>query len=299
MDSFGDGGRCRTCARSGLLVRQEDRRSRRRIQDASDPGRGREVHPERVRDQFHALGTLEANEVIQVVGEVNAIVVRMPLRRGPAGRRRVPRSCRTRRPRDPRRSRPREALCAQQAQSNFDRAEKPERAAGRLAAAARRCERGAAGGPGERIASRSARLDKTRIRAPWSGLIGRKRVSPGAYIRSGDVIAELARVDEMKLAFTAARALPRRAQGRHSRRTSSTPAYPGEAFRGAVTVVDPIIDPSTRTVQVVARIPNRRRRLRPGMSANVSVTFAERSMRAGGARTKPCSPKACRTSSTS
>jgi len=47
-------------------------------------------------------------------------------------------------------------------------------------------------------------------------------------------------------------------------------------FTGHVTVVDPIIDPETRTVQLVGRVPNPGHRLKPGMSANVEVSLAER-----------------------
>src|SRR5438477_483118 len=38
-------------------------------------------------------------------------------------------------------------------------------------------------------AAAKVQLDKTRIRAPFAGMIGRRRISPGAYVRAGDVIA--------------------------------------------------------------------------------------------------------------
>lgn len=231
------------------------------------------VHPQVVRDQFHALGTLEAHEVIEVVGEVNAIVSRIRFAEGQpvaSGATLVELD-----DREIRADAARATALSEQAKSNFDRAEKlsaqevvskqqldDARAAHKVAEA------------NEEVAN--ARLAKTRIRAPWSGLIGRKKVSPGAYIHSGDEIAELARVDEMKVAF----AVPERylTELRIGIQVEvTTPAFPGEMFSGKVTVVDPIVEPSTRTVQVVARIPNPGLRLRPGLSANVSVTFAERS----------------------
>src|SRR5207245_6673110 len=109
----------------------------------------------------------------------------------------------------------------------------------------------------------------------WAGLIGRRKVSPGAYLRSGDVIAELARVDVMKVAFAA----PERFTSDIKNGAPvelTTPAFPGETFYGRVAVVDPIVDPDTRTVQMVARVANPSRRLKPGMSANVTITLAER-----------------------
>jgi membrane fusion protein (multidrug efflux system) len=41
-------------------------------------------------------------------------------------------------------------------------------------------------------------------------------------------------------------------------------------------MVDPIVDAQTRTIQLTAQVPNPDRRLKPGMSANVAVTLAER-----------------------
>lgn len=233
-----------------------------------------EVHPQTVRDQFRALGTLEAAEIIQVVGELNAIIRSIQFTEGravQAGDLLVQLD-----DREIRAEAERSEAQREQAQLNYDRAKKlseqnvasPQdldnaRTALKVAQA------------NEALAK--ARLDKTRILAPWPGLIGRRSVSPGAYLKSGDPIAELARVDLMKVAFAA----PERYLGQLVPGIAvelTTPAFPGESFHGEVTVVDPIIDPNTRTVQMVARIGNTGFKLRPGMSANVSVTFAQRAM---------------------
>ena len=79
----------------------------------------------------------------------------------------------------------------------------------------------------------------------------------------------------MKVTFTAPeRYLSQLKAG--SRVEISTPALPGRTFQGSISVVDPIVDADSRTIRVVARIPNSERVLRPGMSANVVVTFSER-----------------------
>jgi membrane fusion protein (multidrug efflux system) len=124
-------------------------------------------------------------------------------------------------------------------------------------------------------AASHARLDQMHVRAPWPGLVGRRRVSPGAYLHAGDPVTELARVDEMKVSFPA----PERYLGHLTVGTPVAvvvPAFPGRTFAGRVSVVDPVIDPQTRSVQLVARLPNPGRVLRPGMSADVAVTLAER-----------------------
>ena len=116
---------------------------------------------------------------------------------------------------------------------------------------------------------------KTQIRAPFSGSVGVRKVSPGAYVRPGDLIVQLARTDVMKVTCDA----PERYVGALHIGDAvhlTTAAFPRLTFYGRITVVDPLIDPNTRTVHVVAQVPNGDGRLKPGMSANVAVTLAER-----------------------
>lgn len=120
-----------------------------------------------------------------------------------------------------------------------------------------------------------ARLGKTRIVAPFSGVVGSRLVSPGVYLRAGDVITELARIDTVKVVF----AVPERYLSdlrRGAQVRVSTVAFPGKEFTGGVNVVDPILDPTTRSARLSAVIPNPQAELRPGMSADVSAVLAER-----------------------
>ena len=83
----------------------------------------------------------------------------------------------------------------------------------------------------------AARLGKTRIRSPLSGLVGRRLVSPGAFLRQGEAITEVAAVDVVKIAFAAPErylALLRRG----SPVVVSTTAYPGVSFTGKISVVN-------------------------------------------------------------
>jgi membrane fusion protein (multidrug efflux system) len=125
------------------------------------------------------------------------------------------------------------------------------------------------------VALASARLAKTRIRAPFAGLVGPRDVSPGAYIRVGQPIATLTQLDEIEVVFS----VPERFTGqlqRGARVTITTPAYPGFEADGEITVVDPVLDADTRNARVIARVPNPDRRFRPGMSANVSAVLWKR-----------------------
>lgn len=231
-----------------------------------------EVTPQTVRDQFRALGSLASQDQIDVVSELNATVVDLPFEEGQA----VAAGALIAKldDREYQAASEHASAARDQAKSNYERAKKlieqqaiPQQGLDDASTALKIAEADAA--------LAHARYDKTRIRAPFAGVIGRRRVSRGAYLQSGTVITELARVDEMKVGFAAPeRYLPLLKVGGVVDVT--TPAFADAHFPGRISVVDPVIDPQTRTIQVLARIPNPSRRLRPGMSANVAVTFAER-----------------------
>lgn len=231
-----------------------------------------EVQPQRVRQQFRALGSIEADESIEVTSEQSGVVKSLPFTEGTwvgegallarlDDREAKAAAQRTEAQREQAESSARrsETLAEQQviSQSELD----DIRSALKVAQA--------------NDSEAQTRLAKTRIRAPWGGLVGRRRVSPGAYVRPGDVITEVARVTDVKVRFSA----PERYATELRVGVPveiETPAFPGEIFGGRLSVVDPMVDPQSRTVQLVARVKNPGRKLKPGMSANVAVTLAER-----------------------
>lgn len=225
-----------------------------------------------VSDQFQALGSIDSDELIDVVAEISAKVLELPFAEGQA----VAAGQLIARLDD-------SEIRAQatRAEAERDRARSDHERARQLfdrnAISAKELEDASVD---LRVAEAdyevaSARLARTRIRAPFAGLAGRRRVSQGAYLSVGERITELARVDRMRVTFAA----PERFMGDLKVGVPvaiQTPAYPGETFRGRLSVVDPIVDPQSRTVQLVASVPNPGRRLRPGMSADVRVTIAQR-----------------------
>ena len=46
-----------------------------------------------------------------------------------------------------------------------------------------------------------------------------------------------------------------------------TDVYPGEVFRGKVFRIHPTVNPATRTFTVEIKVPNKDRKIRPGMFA--------------------------------
>jgi len=119
------------------------------------------------------------------------------------------------------------------------------------------------------------RLSKTRIAAPFSGNVGARRVSVGAFVHPGDPITVLASTDVIRVTFSAPeRFVPELRRG--SSVAIGVTAYPGQQWFGRIDVVDPVLNEATRSVQILARVPNQDGRLHPGMSASVSAVLAER-----------------------
>ena len=120
-----------------------------------------------------------------------------------------------------------------------------------------------------------ARFTKTRIVAPFEGIIGARRISVGTFLRAGQAITELANIDEIRVTLSAPeRFVSQLSQG--AMVTVSTTAFAGFALKGKIIVVEPMIDLTTRSARVVARVQNSGRKFRPGMSANVSALLSER-----------------------
>lgn len=119
------------------------------------------------------------------------------------------------------------------------------------------------------------RLDKTVIRAPFAGTIGLRLVSPGAYLKPGDDIANLESLGAMKLDFRAPETyLARLATGQTL--TVRVDAWPDQSFEGIIYAIDPAVDPETRTVLLRARLPNKGNKLRPGLFARVTLVLEQR-----------------------
>lgn len=120
-----------------------------------------------------------------------------------------------------------------------------------------------------------ARFSKTRIVAPFDGIIGARKVSVGTFLRTGQPITELANIDEIRVTFSAPERFVSRLQSGADVAVSTT-AFSSFELKGRIIVIEPVIDLITRSARVVARVQNSGRRFRPGMSANVSAVLSER-----------------------
>jgi membrane fusion protein (multidrug efflux system) len=118
-------------------------------------------------------------------------------------------------------------------------------------------------------------LEDTRIRAPFSGYIGERKVDPGNWVDVGTALVELVRIDRLKLSFT----IPERYTGRAregQKVAIRSQAYPDRTFSGSVYFVSPSIRQNTRDLLIKAHVDNSERRLKPGGFASVELTVGTR-----------------------
>ncbi|MFB6231983.1 MAG: efflux RND transporter periplasmic adaptor subunit [Salinibacter sp.] len=116
-----------------------------------------------------------------------------------------------------------------------------------------------------------ARIEKTKIRAPFSGVVGLRKVSEGAYISSQTTITTLQRIDPIKVNFSVSEQYASQVQPGQS--ISFSVRGLDRTLDGQVYADNASVDPETRTLQLRARAPNPDGTLRPGMFADVTVTL--------------------------
>lgn len=117
------------------------------------------------------------------------------------------------------------------------------------------------------------RLQKSEIRAPFSGVVGLRRVSEGTVLSPQTVITTLQDLDPVKVDFT----LPESHSGRVGPGSRVEVRVRGveRPFQAEVYAVRPGIDPETRSLVLRARAPNPGHLLRPGAFADVTLAVSE------------------------
>jgi multidrug efflux pump subunit AcrA (membrane-fusion protein) len=114
------------------------------------------------------------------------------------------------------------------------------------------------------------RLLDTTIRAPISGLIARRHLSAGEFIKDTTPVFTIVVSDPLKYAGTVPeRFAPELRAGQTV--TLSVDAYGARAFTGTVLRVAPAVEVGTRTLAIEARVPNADGALRPGFFAKGGV----------------------------
>ena len=120
-----------------------------------------------------------------------------------------------------------------------------------------------------------ALIDQKRIKAPFDGVLGVRRVNLGQFARAGDPLVSLTDASSLYANLT----LPEQALGvlRVGQPVAVTvDAHAGREFPGKVTTVEPQVDPGTRTVRVQALLANPDGALSAGMYAQGRIGLPDR-----------------------
>lgn len=122
------------------------------------------------------------------------------------------------------------------------------------------------------VAEIRATIERKTIRAPFSGILGIRKVNLGQYLAAGDAVVPLQSLNPIYVNV----GLPQQSVGqvrvgRNLRITSDD--LPSQVFTGRVNAIDSVVDQATRNIQVQATLANPEGKLRPGMFVQVEVVL--------------------------
>lgn len=227
----------------------------------------RVVEPQRLIDEIQALGTARANESVEIRPRLSSIVTRVGFEEGQlvqAGDLLV----------ELENSEIRAGLAVAEAALSESRSiyRRSESLSGTAAISASSLEqlRAAMQVDQAQVEAAKARLDNTVVRAPFSGRVGLRRVSPGSFVDTSTVITTLDDTATIKLDFTVPETFLTVVRTGMNIVARSL-VYPDDAFVGSVSSIDTRLDPVARSVQVRALLPNPDGLLKPGMFLTVDL----------------------------
>jgi membrane fusion protein, multidrug efflux system len=113
-------------------------------------------------------------------------------------------------------------------------------------------------------------LAKTRITAPFDGVIARRYVREGEAVTKGERLFWVTAEAPLMMRFT----LPEKYFGHiHAAQTFEVTSqdFPGETHEARVKEVSPVVDPSSGTFEVLVQLTGKTGSLRPGMTANLKI----------------------------
>jgi membrane fusion protein (multidrug efflux system) len=122
----------------------------------------------------------------------------------------------------------------------------------------------------ETLRSLELELEKTRITAPFDGVVARRYLHAGQQVAKSDRLFWISAVAPLRVKF----ALPEAYMGRVRKGTELavvTSATPGEVHEARVVLVSPVVDPSSDTIDVTAELQGTSTNLRPGMTVNIRL----------------------------
>ncbi|UPK70042.1 efflux RND transporter periplasmic adaptor subunit [Chitinophaga filiformis] len=113
-------------------------------------------------------------------------------------------------------------------------------------------------------------LQKTELRAPFSGRLGLRNISLGAIVTPTTIITTLQQLDPLKVDFSVPEKY--RTAINQGDQVDFKVAGDQQTYKGHIYAIDPKIDLSTRTIKIRALVPNAGK-LFPGAFARVQVSL--------------------------
>jgi membrane fusion protein, multidrug efflux system len=118
-----------------------------------------------------------------------------------------------------------------------------------------------------------SKLNEMTITAPFTGLLGKREISMGAYVNNSTIITTLDDISIIKVDFKVPeKYLAQLATG--MKVLTQNDAYPEQTFTGKVTHISSRIDSVTRSVEVTASFANNSGLLRPGMLLKTALELS-------------------------
>jgi len=124
------------------------------------------------------------------------------------------------------------------------------------------------------VAEIRATIARKTIRAPFSGVLGIRKVNLGQYLAGGNPIVQLQKLNPIYVNV----GIPQQAVGqvRVGRTLKiTTEDLAGKVFTGRVSAIDSVVDEATRNIQVQATLANPDGKLHPGMFVQVELGLGE------------------------
>ena len=124
------------------------------------------------------------------------------------------------------------------------------------------------------VAETRATIERKTIRAPFSGILGIRKVNLGQYLAAGNAIVPLQSLDPIYVDFGVPQQSASQVRPGNTLQVTSEDIA-GREFRGRVTALNSVVDETTRNVQVQATLANPGGKLKPGMFVQVQLGFGQ------------------------
>ena len=116
-----------------------------------------------------------------------------------------------------------------------------------------------------------AQIAKTTIRAPFSGKIGLRNISPGTYVTPTTLITKLVSSGQVKISFS----IPEKYASEIENNATITFTIPNnpQKFSAKIYAIEPEIETATRTLKIRAIADNSNGKLLPGTFATIDLSL--------------------------